>query len=199
MKPPGTIRSNCPQVTRQGIFNLSFRGTYNLSNRSAFMWHDIEIGKNPGYNSIFENAQRENYFEVEKMDAKIRITSTRIASTRITPTQFPPTWQTSKWKINMICQTFNRYKIYFSRNNNSTQLLIYALVHFLQQHLWHTITGNWYTIYNICNKLQKNDPPPPSNGQSPPTGITPTENPTSYNNLPKQVPRIPNEPDSNPS
>ena len=55
------------------------------------MWHDIEIGKNPGYNSIFENAQRENYFEVEKMDAKIRITSTRIASTRITPTQFPPT------------------------------------------------------------------------------------------------------------
>ena len=69
------------------------------------MWHDIEIGKNPGYNSIFENAQRENYFEVEKMDAKIRITSTRIASTRITPTQFPPTWQKPNKKINTIWMT----------------------------------------------------------------------------------------------
>ena len=42
-------------------------------------------------------------------------------------------------------------------------------------------------------------PPPPSNGQSSPSSITPTGNYTPRNNPPKPVPHVPIEPDSDPS
>ena len=45
----------------------------------------------------------------------------------------------------------------------------------------------------------KNNPLPPPNGQSPTIGITPTSNATSQKKPPKQIPHIPNVPDSDPS
>ena len=47
-----------------------------------------------------------------------------------------------------------------------------------------------------CKKI---NPPSPSNVQSPPTGVTTTENDTSCNNLTKQVSHVPNDSDSDQS
>ena len=64
---------------------------------------------------------------------------------------FQPTWQTLSLQINMIGLNLVCHKNYWRwthPHQKSTQLLIYVLVQFLQQHLWHRITCNQY-VHNL--------------------------------------------------
>ena len=128
------------------------------------------------------------------------------------PTQFPSTWRTSNRQINTIRLPFVNYKTYFRGNHpyhKSSQLLIYTLVQFLRQHvlvqflqqyIWHITTCHQFIknikyTYRISVKKSS-------------TTIKWTvtanrhhanKNATSRNNLPKQAPHVPNDPDSDTS
>ena len=65
---PVTIRSNFPQGTSPGSLDIfdSLGGMLDFSKIRALLCHGASISETPGRNSIFENAGRENCFEVEK-------------------------------------------------------------------------------------------------------------------------------------
>ena len=65
--------------------------------------------------------------------------------------------------------------------------------------LAHNILSSVHTQYAVhIPHCVKNDSPPQSNIQSPPTGVTPEKHYMERNNPPKQVPHVPNDPDAYP-
>ena len=71
MNPTGTIRGIVLQGLGQGRFNLfdPIRGTPDFANRSA-SWHGTAITENPGCDSIFKIAWRENSLKLIKVGRK---------------------------------------------------------------------------------------------------------------------------------
>ena len=151
-------------------------------------WHDAGKSefKNLGGNQNFENSERKNNFEVEKVGRKnygiwnhkysisIRVDKNHTDSNQPIPGDLT-----------------NIGSIHDSANIRAIENTLSTLVHFVH-------TTSLVPASPIFTYVAASDPPSPQHDSSA-ERVTPKVNPTPLNNPPNPVPNVPADPDSDPS
>ena len=212
MSPPGTIGGNAPQVTGRRGFNIFeyLIGISDSSNR-ILSFHDEAISKIYGCDSLFKNSGTNNFLEVindgrENSEIQLQKIHTNLIPTNLIHADLinikpKNQYDTSDSRLLQKLISWNSYVSQVKKTYDVCASTISTTAYYSTFSTTTSLAHNNLSLVHTQSMLHithciTNDTPSPSNGQLLPISVIPTENSRSQNNLPKQVPHVPNYTDS---